>query len=149
MFLYYTPSRGSEPYILHLYLITLVFIIRGSRKFFQRESNFDNVFFLDEGIRIPLKAGHHRPASETPFQWRFADVPMMAHIECWHGSFVIIQGIGTSIAKKPYICVIFQVGGGMSRRRPYSARTTTLHTRRQRRRYVMTERETVEPTSHP
>ena len=25
---------------------------------------------------------------------------MMAHIECWHGSFVIIQGIGTSIAKK-------------------------------------------------
>ena len=37
----------------------------------------------------------------------------------------------------------------MSRRRPYLARTTTLHTRRQRRRYVMTLRETVEPTSHP
>ena len=67
---------------------------------------------LDEGIRIPLKAGHHRPACETPFQWRFADVPMMAHIECWHGSFVIIQGVGTSIAKKPYICVIFQGIGG-------------------------------------
>ena len=25
---------------------------------------------------------------------------MMAHIECWHGSFVIIQGIGINIAKK-------------------------------------------------
>ena len=23
-------------------------------------------------------AGHHRPASETPFKWRFAGVPMMA-----------------------------------------------------------------------
>ena len=34
------------------------------------------------------------------------------------------------------------------RRRPYLARTTTLHTRRQRRSYVMTQRETVEPTSH-
>ena len=45
MFLYYTPSRG-ELYILHLYLITLVFIMRGSRKFFQRESNFDNVLFF-------------------------------------------------------------------------------------------------------
>ena len=22
--------------------------------------------------------GYHRPASETPFQWRFAGVPMMA-----------------------------------------------------------------------
>ena len=28
--------------------------------------------------------------------------------ECWLGSFVIFQGIQTSIAKKPYIFVIFQ-----------------------------------------
>ena len=32
--------------------------------------------------------------------------------ECWLGSFVIFQGIGTSIAKKPYIIVIFQGGWG-------------------------------------
>ena len=46
---------------------------------------------------------------------------------------------------------VFFVAGRMSRRqrRPYLARTTTLHTMRQRRRYVMTERETVELTSHP
>ena len=35
------------------------------------------------------------------------------------------------------------------RRRPYLAGATTLHTRRQRRRYVTTQREMVEPTSHP
>ena len=31
-----------------------------------------------EMIQIPLKAGKHRPASETPFQWRFAGVQMIA-----------------------------------------------------------------------
>ena len=35
---------------------------------------------------------------------------MMANIECWLGSFVIFQGIWTSIAKKPFIFVIFQRG---------------------------------------
>ena len=29
-------------------------------------------------IQIPLLAGHQRPASETPFKWRFAGGPMMA-----------------------------------------------------------------------
>ena len=33
------------------------------------------------------------------------------NIECWFGSFVIFQGIRTSVAKKPYIFVIFQGGG--------------------------------------
>ena len=39
-------------------------------------------FFLNcrdgEKIEIPLKVGHHRPASETPLKWRFAGVPIMA-----------------------------------------------------------------------
>ena len=38
-------------------------------------------FFLTlmrgERIQIPLLAGHQRPASETPFKWRFAGGPMM------------------------------------------------------------------------
>ena len=36
-------------------------------------------FFFDGGerIQIPLKAGHHLPASETPFKWRFAGGPML------------------------------------------------------------------------
>ena len=29
-------------------------------------------------IQIPLLAGHQRPASETPFKWRFAGGPMVA-----------------------------------------------------------------------
>ena len=54
-------------------------------------------------IQIPLLAGHHRPASDTPFQW--------SNIECWLGSIVVFKGIQTSIAKEPYIFVIFQGGG--------------------------------------
>ena len=45
-------------------------------------SNVDSGFFVDEEGRgtnqISLQAGHLRPASETPFDWRFAGVPMMA-----------------------------------------------------------------------
>ena len=37
-------------------------------------------FYLMRGgrIQIPLLAGHQRPASETPFKWRFAGGPTMA-----------------------------------------------------------------------
>ena len=38
----------------------------------------EGLFLVDDGIQVPLKAGHHRPASETPFKWRFVGVPMMA-----------------------------------------------------------------------
>ena len=36
---------------------------------------------VDEGeerIQIPLKVGHHRCTSKTPFKWRFAGGPMLA-----------------------------------------------------------------------
>ena len=52
--------------------------MRGFSNFFQGGGiNFDNVILVDEGIQISLKAGHHRRASETPLQWRFAGVQMM------------------------------------------------------------------------
>ena len=39
--------------------------------------------------------------------------------ECWLGScFVIVQGIRTSIAKKTYMFVIFQRGGGPDSKLP-------------------------------
>ena len=53
--------------------------MRGSRKFCQRGSNFDNVFFLcviflffffltrGGRIQVPLLAGHHRPAGICDF----------------------------------------------------------------------------------
>ena len=46
--------------------------------------NSYNVLFLflrgETGSKIALKAGHHRLASNTPFQWRFAGGPVMAHL---------------------------------------------------------------------
>ena len=60
-----------------------------SRKFCQKGSIFAVCFswgvFSDEGredtykwTQIPLKAGHHLPISEMPFEWRFAGGTMMA-----------------------------------------------------------------------
>ena len=52
----------------------------GSRKFSQRGSKFDNVFFLvDEGIEGPNITinGPSTAASEMPFKWHFAGGPMM------------------------------------------------------------------------
>ena len=71
------------------------------------------LFLVNGEIQKPLKVGQHRPACKMPFKWCFPGVPMMAqHIECWLGSFVIFQGIRTSIAKNSYIFVFVQAGGG-------------------------------------
>ena len=50
------------------------------QKVLSEGSKFDDVFLLMSGgrIKIPLLAGHHRPASEKPLKWRFSGVPMMA-----------------------------------------------------------------------
>ena len=86
-------------------------VMRGSTKFCQRGSNSYNVLAIrGERIQIPLKTGHLVLASKTPFKWRFTGGPIVANIECWLSSFVIFQGIPTSIAKKPYIFAIFSRG---------------------------------------
>ena len=46
-------------------------------------------------IQIPLKEGHFRPASETSFQWGFADGPLNSGL----AAFFHFQGIQTSIVK--------------------------------------------------
>ena len=70
--------------------------------FFQRESNFVYVFFVDTTISGPLSSPHHF-FSLVGRWWPIT--------ECWLGSFVVLQGIQTSIAKRPYIFVIFQGSG--------------------------------------
>ena len=60
MFLYYTPSRG-ELYILHS-------SCADPESFFRWNPTLTTFCFLAEGIQIPQKAGHHLPASKTPFQ---------------------------------------------------------------------------------
>ena len=62
-------------------------------------------------IQKVLPEGSYRPASETPFKWRFACVPLVAQ-HCWLGSLVLFQEIRTTIAMKPYIPVILQGGSG-------------------------------------
>ena len=92
-----------------------VYSMRGSRKFCQRGSKFDNVFFSWWGDR----------GSKYHYKWAIIGPPVKRHlndvslvgrwwpnIECWLGIFVIFRGIRTSIAKKPNIFVIFQGGGG-------------------------------------
>ena len=56
--------------------------------------NSENVFFLlirGERIQLPLKAGHDRSASETPFKWRFAGGPMIAQHVDWLPSSNLIM----------------------------------------------------------
>ena len=69
---------------------------------------------VDEGIENPniTGNGHHQPASETHLNGVSQVGRLWPNIECWLGSFVIFQGIWTSIAKKPYIFVLFQGGRG-------------------------------------
>ena len=47
-----------------------------SERFVRGGPILTTVFFKFRGkrIKIPLNASHHRPASETPFEWRFAVV---------------------------------------------------------------------------
>ena len=95
---------------------TFFVCMRGSRKFCQRGSNSDNVYFFlmrEERIKIALKEGHHRPAGERHLNGVSLAGRRWPNIECWLGSFVISQGIWSSIAKKAFIFVIFSGAGGV------------------------------------
>ena len=73
--------------------------------FFQasRRVQLDNFFLTVERIQIPLKVGHHRPASDVSLADRW-----WPNIECWLGSFVIFQGFRNSIANELYSFAIFR-----------------------------------------
>ena len=69
------------------------------------------LFSLDEGREDPnttKSRPYYWPASGKPFYGVLLAGEWWPNIECWLGSFVVFQGIRTSIAKKPYIFVIFQ-----------------------------------------
>ena len=66
----------------------------------------------DPDQTAPRRSGSTVIATKTSFSNELADdiwVPMMAQ-HCWLSSFVIFQGILTSIAKKPYISYVFFKG---------------------------------------
>ena len=89
--------------------------MHGSRKFSQRGSTFDSILvvelredpnttILKRTIISPPAKSHINGVSLAYRRW--------PKIESWLGSFVIFQGIRTSIAKKPYIFVIFHGRSG-------------------------------------
>ena len=68
------------------------------------------VVVLYEGKKDPnsIKSKPSSARQRNAIKWRFAGGAIMAQL----GSFVIFQGVRTSIAKEPYIFVIFQEGSG-------------------------------------
>ena len=92
--------------------------MRGSRKFCQRGSNFDDVFVLDEAREDPnttiVGAIIGPPAK-----------PMMAqYIDCWLGGFVIFRGSETVLLRDP-IFFSFSRGGGPNHLFPLDPRMPT------------------------
>ena len=61
----------------------------------------ENIGLLSNDCSDPLKnhkatkpalmLGHHRPAGETPFKWRFAGGPMMACFLCFLGPLYAVR----------------------------------------------------------
>ena len=59
-------------------------------------------FFFSWWGQITLKAGHHRPTSDTPFKWRFAGGPVVA--QHWMLGLVALwfsRGSGPVLLKNP------------------------------------------------
>ena len=98
---------------IKVWLPDLTVFMRESIKLCQKGSDFDKVFLVDEGREDPSTtiSGPLTTRQRNVIKCRFAGVPIMAHIECWHGS-CDFQGIRTCIARKPLIIVIFHGGGG-------------------------------------
>ena len=65
---------------------------------------------MGERIQIPLKAGHHRPASETPSNGVSQTARYWPNIGCWLGSFLIYRGSGPVLLSNPIDCA-FSRGG--------------------------------------
>ena len=78
---YHRPVKEPFEYILSSPKWAECLTCADLEGFVRGGSNSKTVFLLvDEGIEDPisLQMGHHRPAIETPFKWRFAGMPIMA-----------------------------------------------------------------------
>ena len=108
-------SKSSDKAIRNMYfysrkkspIFNMIFM-RGSRKQCQKGANSTLKFFfkLMKGVIIGPQAKRHlNGVSLASGQW--------PNIECWLCSFVDLQGIRSSIAKKPYRFVNFQGWSGL------------------------------------
>ena len=86
------------------------------QKVFSKGSKFDNVLFCffswwgDRGSKYHYKLAIIGPQAKRHLNGVSLAGRCWPNIECWPGSFVIIQGIQSSVAKKPNIFVYFQGG---------------------------------------
>ena len=81
------------------------------------DPNSDNVFFFffkGERIQISLKAGHHRPASETPLNGVSLACRWWPNVECWLGNFENFRGSGPVLLllRNSIFLWFFRGGGG-------------------------------------
>ena len=90
--------RGGQLWQVFFYFFYLLLLIRGE--------GIQKPYLYKLAIIIP-PVKRHLNGDALAYRW-------WSNIECWLGSFVIFQGIQTSIIKKPFTSVIFQ-GGGWSR----------------------------------
>ena len=68
------------------------------------DPNSDNIFFFffkGERIQISLKAGHHRPASETPFNGVSLACRWWPNVECWLGCSENFRGFVLVLLRGP------------------------------------------------
>ena len=61
-------------------------------------------------ITSNIKKGHHRPAGETPFEWRFAGGPMVVQ-HCMLAGYIFEAQHAIVV---PH-CIVNQGGGGSGR----------------------------------
>ena len=55
---------------------------------------------ISHSYQASIQLGHHGPASETPFKWRFIGGPMMAHFsDIWTSTKKIIKKIKKKVTK--------------------------------------------------
>ena len=75
VFVYFFFVLGCDSYVgFATFLCVFLFVLRVGCDLLPCA---DPYFFLSEGVQLS-QAGHLWSASETPFKWRFAGVPMMA-----------------------------------------------------------------------
>ena len=61
-------------------------------------------FFKGERIQISLKAGHHRPASKTPFNGVSLACRWWPNVECWLGCSENFRGFDLVLLRGPVPC---------------------------------------------
>ena len=92
------PIHQSQ--LMLTYIDKLILVFRFTHSFIHLLIHPSVHLLVHPSIHPSLQPSAH----QSIYEWR-------PNIECWHGSFVIFQGVRTSIAKKPYIFCDFSGGG--------------------------------------